>query len=123
MAERRYDFVDKISKAFGAKFVLFWQPMIWAEECQIAPAVKDQENNLLTAAEKFGTMRSNFSLVYAALADQLAAKPYFVNFRGVLCSRDVPVYQPDGVHLADEGRRAVAKAVGAVLKQRFFQNR
>jgi len=119
--EGRYEFVNKISGCYGAKFILFWQPMLWVEECQIPSAVKEQEKNLVVAAERFETMRRNFDVAYTSLADRLAAKPYFVSLRGVFCDRKVPVYQADGVHLNDDGRRIVAGAIGKVLEQRFFK--
>jgi lysophospholipase L1-like esterase len=120
LTEQRYDFVDKISKAFGAKFVLFWQPMLWIETCGVAPAVHAQEENLFTMATRFGTMRRNFSVVYDAIADRLAEKPYFVNFRTTLCSRNQVVYKPDGVHLNNAGRMNIAQGMAALLKERFF---
>ncbi len=119
MTEQRYDFVDKVSQAFGAKFVLVWQPMLWIETCSVAPAVRAREKNLLTAGARLGAMRSNFTIVYGAMADRLAAKPYFVNFRSVLCDRQSPVYRPDGVHLEDDGRSSIAKAMRTVVRQRL----
>ncbi|MBI4965902.1 MAG: SGNH/GDSL hydrolase family protein [Desulfomonile tiedjei] len=121
MTEKRYDFVNKMSACFGAKFILFWQPMLWVEDCAVSGTVKDREKNAVLAAERFATMRHNFSVTYNSLADRLAEKPYFVSFRGVFCDRQVPVYQPDGVHLTDDGRKIVAKAMGKVLEQRFFK--
>ena len=119
--EKRYDFVDKMSGCFGAKFILFWQPILWVEECQIPQAVKEREKNLVVAAERFETMRRNFTVAYTSLARPLAAKPYFVSLRDAFCSRQVPVYKADGVHLTDDGRRIVAKAIGKVLEQRIFR--
>jgi lysophospholipase L1-like esterase len=56
-----------------------------------------------------------------ALADRLKAKPYFLDFRNVLCPRTKPVYQRDGIHLQDAGREMVAHAMGAVLKERLAE--
>jgi lysophospholipase L1-like esterase len=120
LTEKRYDFVDKLSQAFGAKFVLFWQPMLWVETCDIAPAVRTKEKSLLVAAERFGTMRANFTTVYEAMEARLAAKPYFVSLRGALCDRQIPAYKGDGVHLEDDGRAGIAKVIATLLNTRFF---
>jgi len=121
LTEKRYDFVDKLSGCYGAKFVLFWQPMLWVEECDIPHSVKEQEKNIVVAAERFETMRRNFTAAYTSLAHPLAGKPYFVSLRSVFCDRQAPVYQADGVHLNDEGRKIVANAIGKVLEQRLFK--
>jgi lysophospholipase L1-like esterase len=119
--QKRYDFVDKICGCYGAKFILFWQPILWVEECQAPPAVKEREKNLLVDAYRFESLRRNFTTVYTSLAQPLAGKHYFVNLRNVFCDRQVPVYKADGVHLNDDGRGIVAKAIGKVLEQRFFK--
>ena len=38
--EQRYDYINKVSAAFGAKFLLIWQPCWWAETEPVAPAVR-----------------------------------------------------------------------------------
>ena len=77
-----------------------------------------------TAAEgiimsKKSALRDNFVAVYHAQVDRLQDKPYFVNFRNILCSRTEPVYQPDGIHLQDVGRKIMAQHFNQVLKDRL----
>jgi hypothetical protein len=37
-----------------------------------------------------------------------------------MCGREVPLYQADGVHLTDDGRRTVAEALGKLLAEQYF---
>jgi hypothetical protein len=118
-AEKRYDHVNKLAKCYGAEFILFFQPILWVEECQVSPVIRNAEKDSIVDAERFSTMRQNFATPYLAFLDHLNGKPYFVNFRNVLCRREVAAYQPDGVHLTDAGRRMIAEHMYSVLKQRI----
>lgn len=118
--EERYDFINKLSNAFGMKFLLIWQPMRWTEGCAVSKAVAEKESHLGVTTDDIKSMRSNFWTTYSALADGLSGKPYFKSFATVLCGRNVPSYKPDGIHLNDNGRRAVAEAMGRMLIGRFF---
>ena len=68
---------------------------------------------------KKSALRDNFVLTYNALMERLQDKPYFINFRNVLCSRTEPIYQPDGIHLLDVGREIMAQHFNQVLKDRL----
>ena len=57
-------------------------------------------------------------VTYQALVDRLQEKPYFINFQNILCARTEPVYQPDGIHLLDVGRKIVAQRLNQTLKER-----
>lgn len=115
---KRYDFVDKLAGCFGARFVLYWQPMLWVEECSVSQSVQEQEKNLILNSDRFKTVRHNFTVPYVALAERLASRPYFVSLRHVLCNRSAPVYKPDGVHLTDEGRKIVGRKIAMDLEKR-----
>jgi lysophospholipase L1-like esterase len=121
LTERRYDFVNKIARCYGAEFILFWQPMHWVEECAVPRSVTEQEQGLVLAVDRFETMRHNFAVTYTSLAERLQDKPYFISFREIFCDRKVPVYKADGVHLTDDGRRIVARAMGKILEERLFK--
>jgi hypothetical protein len=118
-AEKRYDHVNKLAKCYGAEFILFFQPILWVEECQVSPIIRNAEKDTIVDAERFSTMRQNFAIPYLAFLDHLSGKPYFVNFRNVLCQREVAAYQPDGVHLTDAGRRMIAEKMYSILMQRI----
>jgi len=115
--EKRYDYVEKVAAGFGAKFLLIWQPCWWAETQPVAPEVQAQEGIIMS---KKSALRDNFVLVYNSLVSRLKDKPYFINFRNVLCSRTAPEYQPDGIHLQDLGRKIVAQRLDQVLKERLL---
>ena len=117
--EQRYDFIDKLTRAFGGKFVLIWQPMRWTESCTVNPAVAERERTLAINGDLLAAMRRNFTITYQALAERLSKKPYYTSFAEVLCGRTVAFYQPDGVHLNNEGRRAVANAMGQMIIKGF----
>jgi lysophospholipase L1-like esterase len=115
--EKRYDYVEKIAASFGSKFLLIWQPCWWAETEPVAQQVRQSEDLILG---KRSTLRHNFIVTYQALVGRLQGKPYFVNFQNILCSRTEPVYQPDGIHLQDAGRKLVAQHLDQTLKERFL---
>lgn len=114
--EQRYDFLNKLAASFGAKFLLIWQPCWWAETAPVAPQVRSAEGIIMS---KKSALRDNFVAIYQAQVGRLQDKPYFVNFQNILCSRTVPVYQPDGIHLQDVGRQIMAQHFNRVLKDRM----
>jgi hypothetical protein len=109
--EKRYDYVNRVAACFGARFILFWQPTMWTEDCQVSSSAKAGEKNVILDDERFVTVRNNFTKPYAAFEERLRKKDYFVDFRTVLCNRQVPAYKPDGVHLTDDGRFLVAVSI------------
>jgi hypothetical protein len=117
-AEKRYDYINKVAQGFGAKFLLFWQPFWWVETDQVSPAVNQKEE---VSLPKHMAVRHNFEVTYQALANRLKDKPYFIDFRNVLCGRTQPAYQDDGIHLQDSGRAMVAAQMARYLKTNLFQ--
>ena len=115
--EKRYDYLHKVAASFGAKFLLIWQPCWWAETEPVAAQVGKEEDVILG---KKSALRHNFVVTYQALVARLQEKPYFINFQNILCSRAAPVYQPDGIHLQDAGRKIVAQRIKQALKDRFL---
>ena len=115
---QRYDYVNQQAGFYGAKFLLLWQPILWVENCAVAPQVREQEENYAINKARFAAVRHNFQVIYQALADRLRDKPYFVDCQNILCPRTGPVYKPDGVHLQDAGRMMVARRMSEVLKER-----
>lgn len=118
MTAQRYDYVNQQAQFYGARFLLFWQPILWVENCEVAPRVKKVEESYAINQVRFGAVRHNFQVIYQALADRLRDKPYFVDCQNSLCSRTEPVYKPDGVHMEDAGRMMVARRMLEVLKER-----
>ena len=118
LAEQRYDYVNEQARFYGAKFLLFWQPILWVESCEVAPQVRQIEENYAINKLRFAAVRQNFQVTYQALADRLRNKPYFIDFQNILCSRATPVYKHDGVHLHDDGRMMVAQQMSRVLQER-----
>ncbi|MEW6660687.1 MAG: SGNH/GDSL hydrolase family protein [Thermodesulfobacteriota bacterium] len=118
MTAQRYDYVQEQAGFYGSKFLLFWQPILWVEDCAVAPQVREIENNYAINKLRFAAVRQNFQVIYQALAERLRDKPYFVDCQNILCSRTQPVYKHDGVHLQDAGRMMVARRMLEVLKER-----
>ncbi len=118
LAVRRYDYVDKVSRCFGADFQLFWQPCWWVETEPVAPKVKEQEKETIILNERWA-LQKNFILVYNALFERLKDKSYFVDLRNILCSRQQQVYESDGIHLNPTGDRMVAAKIAAYLKKKY----
>ncbi|MGB6064466.1 MAG: SGNH/GDSL hydrolase family protein [Desulfomonilaceae bacterium] len=113
--EQRYDHVNKIAHCYGAEFRVIWQPIVWVEDCQVSAEIHDSEKDFFVDTEKLATMRRNFVIPYLACVKRLNRKPYFVDFRKVLCGRKEAAYQPDGVHLTDAGRKMVAEQMYRLL--------
>jgi hypothetical protein len=119
MTAQRYDYVNEQAGFYGARFLLFWQPVLWVEDCAVAPQVRELEKDYVINKVRFAAVRHNFQVIYQALAHRLRDKPYFVDCQNILCSRTEPVYKPDGVHLQDAGRMMVARRMLEVLKERY----
>ncbi len=118
---KRYEHVRKLAGCYGAAFLLIWQPILWVETGAVAPQVREQEQKYSIQGERFLSVRHNFTVVYEAMAESLKDKPYFINFRNVLCPRSQPVYAPDGVHLKAAGNEMVAQDLGRILPERWQQ--
>jgi lysophospholipase L1-like esterase len=116
--EKRYDYVNRTAQSVGARFLLFWQPFWWVETDAVAPAVRQQEDIIVG---KHMALRRNFEVIDRALAHRLKDKPYFIDFRNVLCTRTQPAYQDDGIHLQDFGRAMVAGQMAHYLKAHLCQ--
>lgn len=118
MTAQRYDYVHQQAGFYGAGFLLFWQPILWVETCEVAPRVREIENDYAINKARFTAVRHNFQVTYQALAERLRDKPYFIDFQNILCSRTAPVYKHDGVHLQDDGRMMVARRMKEILKEK-----
>jgi hypothetical protein len=114
----RYAHARRMANAYGAEFLVFWQPLIWTETGKVDPEVKRREEKLLFMKVKFKTFRQTFTTIYRTIAAHLQDEPYFFNFQDVLCSRPERVYDPDGVHLNGIGNHMVAEAMAEKLKER-----
>jgi hypothetical protein len=116
---RRYDHIDKVVQAYGAKFVLIWQPMLWIEDCNLPEKVKSGERSTFIDKNRFPDLETSVRTTYKALEDKLRGRPYFVSFGNALCDRTAPLFWPDGIHLRREGNEIVAREIGALLLHRF----
>jgi len=112
----RYEHVRKLAGAYGAKFLVVWQPILWVEQGEVDPGVREKEREISVLGDRFTKVRENFATTYDMLAASLNNKPFFVDFRNVLVSRTAPVYEADGVHLKPVGNRMVAARLAEVLK-------
>ena len=117
-ALKRYAFVDRLAKSFGADFLLCWQPCWWVETAPVEPAVESKEKATIIMGERWA-MKHNFVTIYQALWETLRDKPYFVDFRNILTTRRQEVYEADGIHLNPAGDQMVAAEMGLILKNRF----
>jgi hypothetical protein len=117
--EQRYDHVHKLAGCYGARFLVFWQPVMWVETSELSPQVREREKEFPILGEPHD--QANFLVTYQGLAHRLKDKPYFINFQNILCSRKEPAYQRDGVHLTDVGRSMVAQKMGLVLQERYLE--
>jgi len=115
--EQRYDYLNKESASFGARFLLVWQPCWWAETEPVAAAVRAKEDIIMS---KKSALCDNFVVTYKALVARLKDKPYFINLQNSVTSRTEPLYQPDGIHMLDVGREIMARHFDRVVKECFL---
>jgi lysophospholipase L1-like esterase len=113
--QQRYAHAQRMAAAYRAKFLVFWQPLIWMETGKVDPEVRKREAKLAIMKSQFLEFKQNFSLIYRTVAVRLKDEPYFINFHNVLCPRPERVYDPDGVHLNAIGNRMVAEAMAQAL--------
>lgn len=118
---QRYEHVRRLAAGYGAAFILFRQPILWVERTPPAPAVRQQEEGYQILGARFSAVRRNFAVAYDVLYQGVKDKPYFVDFRDVLCPRTTLVYRPDGVHLEAAGNEMVARNMSRVLREKSFQ--
>jgi lysophospholipase L1-like esterase len=119
--QRRYAHVQRMSASYGAKLLVFWQPLLWVETDKVNPSVTEQEKELaIMKGVTFLKARRNIATTYGVLATHLREQPYFVNFQNILTSRTQPAYSRDGIHLNAEGNHLVAEAMARVLRERSW---
>jgi lysophospholipase L1-like esterase len=116
--EKRYEHVRRMANAYGAKFLLVWQPIMWVETGNVDPQVRKRERSLDVMGARFIRVRENLATTYDMLMTPIKDKPYFVDFRNALCDRTIPVYENDGVHLKPQGNKMVATRLAEMLKDR-----
>jgi hypothetical protein len=119
LAEARYDYVNKVTDCFGAKFFLFWQPIRWVEDCEVAKEIAKDDEGLLANSDRFAAVRTNLSVTLRAIRKRLLGKSYFHDLSQALCDRKAPVYAADGVHLNDAGRKMISQAIAEILSQQM----
>jgi hypothetical protein len=115
---KRYDHVRRLTGAYGARFLLVGQPLLWMENGKVDPGVKAQEKDLTIWGRRFLRVRENFTVTYNTLVKALQDKPYLVDCRNVLCCRTTPVYEVDGVHLKPQGNKLGAAGLAKVRQAR-----
>jgi lysophospholipase L1-like esterase len=116
-AVKRYDYVNTVARSFGADFLLFWQPCWWVETNPVDPAIKAREQQTIIMGDRWA-LKHNFVTIYQALWERLRDKPYFIDFRNALTSRQQEVYESDGIHLNPAGDALLASQLGQFLKKR-----
>lgn len=115
----RYDHARTIARAYGADFLIAWQPMLWTETGAVADDIRRQEAGYTMNPNRFRIYGDNVSLVYEALRSTIAAQDDFACFRNVACARTGLVYKADGVHMTDYGRERVGLALAAEIRRRM----
>lgn len=84
----------------------------------IGPVDRD-ESGSADDFERFMVFKGSVLATYDGVAGRLHDKPYFVEFRNILCARTRAAYSQDGVHLKDVGREMGGGAMAQTLKERL----
>ena len=117
-AAQRYERNAVIAHAFGADYLVIWQPCWWVESAPVAPVVQAREKKTIIIGDRWA-MKENFKTINTAMAQALQDKPFFIDLRNALTSRQQEVYESDGIHLNPHGDALLARELGKVLKERF----
>lgn len=113
---RRYAFLDRVCRSLGIRYVVFWQPTQWVETAPVTPAIRDTERRGIISADLLPAYAHNMRVISDAVVARAGSLDCFVDFQNVLTSRTNLVYREDGVHMLDEGRELVAKALAAAIQ-------
>ena len=111
--EHRYDHLNRLAGAYGAQFLVIWQPSRWTETCAVDKTITQSEGELPGSA--LTAYRGNLKTIYRAVIARLAGKPYFRDLSQTLCARTRPAYRKDGLHLLPNGRRMMSDKIAAEL--------
>ena len=108
-----YELLDKLSKDYGFKYMLFWMPMIFTEdklteeEASVDVRLQDEA---LTGIYRF-----------ADEAYRTGLFPHFYNVTDVLKGRTKTYYIDIG-HLSEEGNAVVADRIFSIFKKEYLIN-
>ena len=121
---RRYDHVSTMADAYGAGFLLLWQPWMWIENEESVPeTIRYREREYPANKQSTELLKHNHRTVNRAIYQEVKDEPYFIDMRNVLCSRDQYAYKKDGVHLTDYGREVVARRIAEILLNLNYSSR
>jgi len=120
---RRYDHAQRLAAAYGARFQVAWQPMLWVETEPVDPGIRAREQEYTLNPDRFRVFAGNVRTVYGVLRDEVTRRPDAVCLQNALCSRTGLVYRADGVHLTDYGRECVAEVLAGEIRRRFTEAR
>ncbi len=115
---KRYEFLDRLCRSLGIRFVVFWQPTRWVETAPVTPAIRDMEHRGVIGVDRLPAYAHNMRVISDAVVSRAGSLDCLLDFRNVLASRTNLVYREDGVHFLDEGRELVAKAIGTAIRER-----
>ncbi len=112
---KRYDHAATMCAAYNAKFLLFLQPLYFAESCpNIDPSLAQKEKDSIM---ELPAMRHNVQVMYDALSEALAKKPYFHDIRNALCGRTEAAYKNDSVHNTDSARVQIGQTMLPLIRR------
>ncbi|WP_051260982.1 SGNH/GDSL hydrolase family protein [Desulfovibrio inopinatus] len=115
LAVKRYDHAATLCAAYNAKFLVFLQPLYFAETCSGIPSqLKESEKSTIM---ELPAMRHNVQVMYSALAKALADRPYFHDIRNALCDRAEMAYTHDGVHNTDSARELIGQTMLPTIRR------
>lgn len=120
---RRYDFLDRVCRSLGVRYVVIWQPTRWVETAPVTPAIRDTERRGIISADLLPAYAHNMRVISDAVVARAGSLDYFVDSRNVLTSRTNLVYREDGVHMLDEGRELMAKILAAAIHERRLSDK
>jgi len=108
---RSLDVLEHLSRAYGFKFICFWQPALFTE-----PKVMPQE---IKIDERLGDRK--FGTIYRFANQYLDRQnlPHFQNIADAVGTRARPCYL-DLVHMTEEGYAMVAERIYQILQKQSF---
>lgn len=104
------DFLDYLSRNYGFRYSVFWQPTLLGSESVAEEAVLEKTDFMLADAG----FRSLYKKVHEGI-NKIRAQDFY-DISDVLDRRTSQLYY-DNVHITEEGNEIVAKKIFEILKQ------
>ena len=116
--EKRYDYIHRVAWAHEARFLMFLQPIRYVSGPASTPEAAEGRSGPINRLAAMSMLSFNYQNVYRRIRNSLDGKPYFHDLSSCLDFGPRGAYQDDGIHLTDQGRQEVARAMSRIILEK-----